>query len=161
MEEAEKREPARGGGEDGAGKGPTGKLIKTVAAFAVTAVLLLVFIVLAANIGGLETTPWQLFKGIFLEYDETVAIIVEIRFPRIFVAILGGAATAVAGVLLQAVMRNPLVDPSIIGISSGASFVAALAVSFLPSLLFLSPLFSFLGGMLAFVIVYALSWKGG
>ena len=85
----------------------------------------------------------------------------DLRFPRIFIALFGGAATAVAGVLLQAVMKNPLADPGIIGISSGASLAAVLVTAFFPALYFFTPLFAFLGGMLAFALVYSLSWKGG
>lgn len=136
-------------------------IVKVVLAFVITAVLLLVFMVLAASIGGIQVSLGQLLHGIFVEYDEDVAIIVQLRFPRIFVAILGGMAMAVAGVITQAVMRSPLADPGIIGISAGSSFVAVLVTAFLPSLYYLSPLFSFAGGLLAFVIVYALSWKGG
>ena len=136
-------------------------IVKVVLAFVITAVLLLVFMVLAASIGGIQVSLGQLLHGIFVEYDEDVAIIVQLRFPRIFVAILGGMAMAVAGVITQAVMRSPLADPGIIGISAGSSFVAVLVTAFLPSLYYLSPLFSFAGGLLALVIVYALSWKGG
>ena len=136
-------------------------IVKVAAAFAVTAVLLLVFMVLAASIGGIQVSFGRLLRGIFIAYDEDVAIIVQLRFPRIFVAILGGMAMAVAGVITQAVMRSPLADPGIIGISAGSSFVAVLVTAFLPSLYYLSPLFSFMGGLLAFAIVYALSWKGG
>lgn len=74
---------------------------------------------------------------------------------------LGGAATAVSGVLLQAVMKNPLADPGIIGISSGASLTAILVTAFFPALYFFIPLVAFLGGMAAFLMVYSLSYKGG
>ena len=78
---------------------------------------------------------------------------------------LKGAALAtgltVAGVLLQAVMKNPLADPGIIGVSSGASLTAVLITAFVPTLYFFTPLFAFLGGMIAFLLVYSLSWKGG
>jgi iron complex transport system permease protein len=94
-------------------------------------------------------------------YNENVATIFDLRFPRIFIAMFGGAAMAVSGVLLQAVMKNPLADPGIIGISSGASLVAVLITAFFPALYFFTPLFAFLGGMIAFLLVYSLSWKGG
>lgn len=74
---------------------------------------------------------------------------------------LAGAAIAVSGVLFQAVLKNPLADPGIIGISSGASFAAVLITAFAPTLFFFTPLFAFLGGVAAFVLVYSLSWKGG
>jgi iron complex transport system permease protein len=135
--------------------------IKTVLAFTLTPLFLLVFILLAVRIGGLKVSYAELFRGIFIEHNETVSIIVQLRFPRIFVAIFGGMLMAVAGVLLQAVLKNPLADPGIIGISSGSAFVAVLVAAFFPALAYLSPLFSFFGGLLAFVLVYSLSWKKG
>ena len=56
---------------------------------------------------------------------------------------------------------SQLADPGIIGISSGASFAAVLITAFAPTLFFFTPLFAFLGGVIAFVLVYSLSWKGG
>src|SRR5699024_7285841 len=86
-------------------------------------------------------------------------IIKDLRFPRIIIAIFAGAALAVSGVLLQAIMRNPLAEPGIIGVASGASFFTMVMVAFFLTLFFYSPLFAFIGGMIAFLIVYALSWK--
>lgn len=138
-----------------------GAWLKLALIFLITALLLFVMAVCSTLIGGISVSLADIFQGIFLEYDRDVAIVVELRFPRIFVSVLGGAAMAVAGVLLQAVMRNPLADPGILGISSGSAFFAVLAAALLPALSFLAPVFSFLGGMLAFVIVSALSMKGG
>ena len=135
--------------------------LKIILSFSITAVALVVLFLFAVNTGSLKVTPIELFKGLFISYNENVATIFDLRFPRIFIAILGGAATAVSGVLLQAVMKNPLADPGIIGISSGASLTAVLITAFVPALYYFTPLFAFLGGMLAFILVYSLSWKGG
>lgn len=134
---------------------------KIIISYITTAVLLLGLFLIAVNTGSLKVTPVQLFQGLFIEYDKTVATIYDLRFPRIFIAMLGGAAMAVSGVLLQAVMKNSLADPGIIGISSGASFAAVLITAFFPSLFFFTPLFAFLGGIIACMIVYSLSWKNG
>ncbi len=131
------------------------------AAFVVTAVALVGLFLVAVNTGSLQVSPEQLFNGLFVAYDDTVSTIYDLRFPRIFIAMAGGAATAVSGVLLQAAIRNPLADPGIIGISSGASLVAVLMTAFFPALFLLTPLFAFAGGMAAFLIVYSLSWRGG
>ncbi|WP_101723558.1 FecCD family ABC transporter permease [Eggerthella timonensis] len=131
------------------------------AAFVVTAVALVGLFLVAVNTGSLRVSPEQLFNGLFVAYDDTVSTIYDLRFPRIFIAMAGGAATAVSGVLLQAAIRNPLADPGIIGISSGASLVAVLMTAFFPALFLLTPLFAFAGGMAAFLIVYSLSWRGG
>ena len=137
------------------------KTRKKVLSFVVTAAGLLVLFLFAVNTGSLKVSPAELFRGLFVEYNSDVATIYDLRFPRIFIAMLGGAATAVSGVLLQAVMKNPLADPGIIGVSSGASLAAVLITAFVPSLYFFTPLFAFLGGMLAFVLVYTLSYKNG
>ena len=134
---------------------------KKVISFIVTTAALFILFLYAVNTGSLKVTPMQLFRGLFIKYDPDVATVYDLRFPRIFAAMLGGAATAVSGVLLQAVMKNPLADPGIIGISSGASLVAVLITAFVPSLYFYTPVFAFAGGMVAFFLVYSLSWKGG
>ena len=137
------------------------KKIRAAAAFIIMAVLLLLLIFLSANIGSLKVGAGQMFRGLFIEYDNDVSTIFDLRFPRIFISVLAGAAFAVAGVLFQAVLKNPLADPGIIGISSGAGFAAVIISSFVPALYFLSPLFAFAGGIVAFLLVYSLSWKGG
>ena len=134
---------------------------RKVIVYVVTIVALFVLFLFAVNTGTLKVDPIQLFKGLFVEYDETVATIYDLRFPRIFIAMLGGAAIATAGALLQAAIRNPLADPGIIGINAGASLGAVLVTMFLPTLYFASPIFAFIGGMVAFGLVYSLSWKGG
>jgi iron complex transport system permease protein len=134
---------------------------KKILSFVLTAVALLVLFIFAVNTGSLKVTPSELFSGLFIEYNPDVATIYDLRFPRIFIAMLGGAATAVSGVLLQAVMKNPLADPGIIGVSSGASLVAVIVTAFFPSLFFLTPMLAFIGGLVAFLLVYSLSWKGG
>ena len=134
---------------------------KKIVSFIITAVGLLGLFLLAVNTGTLKVSPIELFNGLFVEYDPNVATIYDLRFPRIFIAMFGGAATAVSCVLLQAVLINPLADPGIIGVSSGASLAAVLITAFLPSAFFFTPFIAFLGGMVAFLLVYSLSWKGG
>ena len=134
---------------------------RKITVFAITAAALLALFFVAVNTGSLQVTPEQLLGGLFVEYDDTVATIYDLRFPRIFIAMVGGAALAVSGALLQAVIRNPLADPGIIGVSSGASLAAVLVTAFAPALYYFTPLFAFTGGMIAFCLVYSLSWRGG
>ena len=135
--------------------------IKKLIAFLVVIAALVALFFVAVNTGSLQVSPGQLINGLFVQYDDAVATVFDLRFPRIFIALVGGAALAVSGVLLQAVIRNPLADPGIIGISSGASLAAVLVTAFLPQLFFFTPVFAFAGGMVAFLIVYSLSWRGG
>lgn len=137
------------------------KRARVVAAFVLTFAMLVALFFFAANTGTLQVSASELFKGLFIEYDQNVSTIFDLRFPRIVVSVVAGAAIAVSGVLFQAVLKNPLADPGIIGISSGASFSAVLVVAFLPQLYLFSPLFACFGGLAAFAIVYSLSWKGG
>lgn len=134
---------------------------RKVAAFLVTMAALMALFFVAVNTGSLQVNPMQLLSGLFVSYDETVSTIYDLRLPRILIAMVGGAATAVAGVLLQAAIRNPLADPGIIGVSAGASFAAVLVTAFFPMLLFFTPVFAFAGGLVAFGLVYSLSWRGG
>ena len=137
------------------------KRLRAVLSFVIMAFLLCVLFFAAVNIGSLQVSLTQLWEGLFVEYNDDVATIFDLRFPRIIISMLAGAAIAVSGVLFQAVLKNPLADPEIIGITSGASFAAVLITAFAPMLFFFTPLFAFLGGVLAFFLVYTLSWKGG
>jgi iron complex transport system permease protein len=134
---------------------------KTTLSFLILAALLVILLFVSINLGSLKVSPAELFRGLFVEYDGNVATIFDLRFPRIIISVLAGAALAVSGALLQAVMKNPVADPGIIGISAGAGFIAVIAAAFLPQLFFLTPLFAFAGGVLAFFIVYGLAWNAG
>ena len=137
------------------------KTARAALSFLILGVLLAALVFASINIGSLQVSFGELMRGLFVERIENVAAIYDLRFPRIVISLFAGAAVAVAGVLFQAVLKNPLADPGIIGISSGASFAAVLVTAFLPALYFFTPLFAFGGGVLAFFLVYSLSWKGG
>ena len=133
---------------------------RKIISFLITGAALIVLFLVAVNTGSLEASPEQILRGLFVAYDETVATIYSLRFPRILIAMLAGASVAVSGVMLQAVMKNPLADPGIMGISSGAGMAAVLVTAFAPSLYLAVPVFAFLGGVFACGLVYLLSWKG-
>ncbi len=85
----------------------------------------------------------------------------QIRMPRVLVAFLAGGTFAVCGMALQAIFRNPLVSPFTLGVSAGASFGAAVYIWLRLSFVILGisgiSLFSFLGAMLAMIIIWSLS----
>ena len=137
------------------------KALKGSISFIVIVLLLIILFFISVNIGSLKVGFVELFKGMFAGGNETVSTILDLRFPRIVISVLAGAAIAVSGVLFQAVLKNPLADPGIIGISSGAGFTAVIITAIAPSLFFFTPIFAFAGGVLAFALVYSLSWKGG
>lgn len=135
--------------------------MKSTLVFGITILCFLGVLYWAVMSGSIQVSLPRLLEGIFSGVDDEVNVIYDLRFPRIIVASLAGAALAVSGALLQAVMRNPLADASIIGISSGANFTALLAVTIFPQLFFYMPLFAFIGGLVACGLVFSLSWKGG
>lgn len=137
------------------------KKSRVILIYLISIIILLGLTLYAAKTGSIEMTFGKLIRGLFVEYDPDVATIYDLRFPRIIIAILAGAALATSGVLLQAVMQNPLTDPGIIGISSAASLSASLVMILLPQLYYLTPAFSVLGGLLAYLLIYSLAWNGG
>lgn len=134
---------------------------RTLLSFALIGVLFITLLLVSVNTGSLQLSVSQLLRGLFVEYDPDVTTVYDLRFPRVIIASLAGAALAVSGCLFQACMKNPIADPGVIGVSSGASFAAVLVAGLFPSLIFLVPVLAFLGGILACVLVYTLSWKGG
>jgi len=95
--------------------------------------------------------------------DTDREILLFIRLPRVFVAFLMGMALGASGALLQGILRNPLADPYILGISSGASLSAALGIigglSFFGS--FTIPVLAFAGAVVTGGIVGVMGWKRG
>jgi len=82
--------------------------------------------------------------------------------PRAAVSILAGAALGLAGMLLQRVLRNPLAEPSTLGISAGAQLAMASATLFAPGLMAWSPSsVAFIGGLCAVITVLGLTWRRG
>ena len=113
------------------------KTARILVSFTVFLVLLVLLFLLSVNIGSLKVSFNKLFRGLFIAYDQDVATVYDLRFPRIFISMLAGAAVAVSGVLFQAVLRNPLADPGIMGISSGAGFAAVVITAGGPPFIFL------------------------
>lgn len=101
-------------------------------------------------------------RGLALSADE--AVIVDLRLPRVVLAALVGACLAAAGVLYQALFRNPLADPYILGVSSGAGLGAALALAVgglgIVSLVAV-PAAAFVGAMLTVLLVAGIASRRG
>ncbi|MFD0590909.1 FecCD family ABC transporter permease [Paenibacillus sp. GCM10027627] len=91
----------------------------------------------------------------------TGSIIWNLRLPRVLVGMLTGACLAASGALLQAVMKNPLADPGVIGVSAGGGLAAVVALVIFPQFSFLLPGFAFAGALISAVIIYLLAWDGG
>lgn len=89
-------------------------------------------------------------------------IILDIRLPRVLLALLVGAGLSVAGAVLQALLRNPLAEPYILGISSGGTMGTILVIALASGLSqYVAPAASFAGSALVMVLVYALAHRRG
>jgi iron complex transport system permease protein len=88
-------------------------------------------------------------------------VIWNIRLPRMILAALVGTNLALSGAILQGVMKNPLADPGIIGISAGAGLCGIIILILFPQYQALVPIAAFLGAMGAALMIYILAWKGG
>ena len=106
---------------------------------------------------------WQVFLlgGELPELGRRTLIVWNIRLPRVFVAVLVGANLAISGAIFQAVTRNELASPFILGVSSGAGLLILLTLVVFSGLAAYLPLLAALGGMFAFVLVYLIAWKNG
>ncbi|HDR1914640.1 TPA: iron ABC transporter permease [Pasteurella multocida] len=101
---------------------------------------------------------WQAVLHIAADNPRTDAetVLWNIRLPRIFTAIIVGAALSVAGATYQGMFKNPLVSPDILGVTAGAGLGAVTAIYFGGSL-FTIQVVAFLGGLLAVFLVYLIS----
>ena len=88
-------------------------------------------------------------------------IVFDLRLPRIVLGILVGAALSVAGASYQALLRNPLADPYVLGVSSGAAVGSILALIFAPRFALVTPLAAFLGAGATIAGVYFLGRREG
>lgn len=117
---------------------------KKISSFLVVSLLLLVVIIYSAITGSIKMDTMEFIRALFGEENSNYTVIKDLRFPRIIVALFAGASLSILGVLLQAVMRNPLADAGVIGISAGASFVQLLIITLFPMMFFFTPLLAFL-----------------
>ncbi len=141
--------------------------------------LLAATFILSVGIGATTISPLEtlaiLAKKVNLELvtpftDQQEAILLSIRTPRVFLGILVGVALAVSGASLQGLFKNPLADPGIIGVSSGAMvgivsllfFSATIMASswFANNVDYILPVFGFLGGAVSTMLVYRLATTG-
>lgn len=113
-------------------------------------------------LGSVNIPAEEVWSTLFLGTSgDHVQILMNIRLPRTLVAALVGVNLALSGAILQAVMKNPLADPHIIGISSGAGLFGILIMLLFPAYSHLVTPVAFLGAMGAAFLIYVLAWKNG
>ncbi|MFJ6636543.1 FecCD family ABC transporter permease [Streptomyces sp. NPDC091376] len=145
--------------------------------YPVVLALLAALVVTAATAGiaaGSISVPAEQVWGILLHHVHPAlaeqtwtpvreTIVIDVRLPRVLLAAVVGAGLSVSGMALQALVRNPLADPMLLGVSSGASVGAVLVLVLGVTLfgVFSLPVAAFLGALAALVAVYLLARSGG
>ncbi|MGH9769055.1 MAG: FecCD family ABC transporter permease [Blastocatellia bacterium] len=120
--------------------------------------------VVALSVGSEHVAAGRLFPALISKFIGTASplsreqdvIIFSLRLPRIGLAISVGAALAIAGAAFQALLRNPLADPYVLGVSGGAALGSITAIIFASQFSFSRPLFGFAGAAIVTLIVYRL-----
>jgi iron complex transport system permease protein len=159
-----------------------GRKRRTHLGFLILALVVLLSIVVALTSGPISISPQRLWALITSAFDGQTSgqtspalardslVLFNIRLPRIVLALLLGAALGVSGALMQGLFRNPLADPGIVGISSGAALAAALMIVLGHHLTGVSPILmqtvvmplaAFLGGLIATIFLYGIATRGG
>lgn len=115
------------------------------------------FSVLSLQMGGIAV-PWHALLTDWHTGREYHYVLTAYRLPRLLLALLVGAALAVAGVLVQGIVRNPLASPDILGVNHAASLASVGALLLLPSLPVMAlPLLAFVGGMAGLILLRMLT----
>lgn len=137
---------------------------KSTIALVTVTVLLVITSLVALTVGG-STIGFKDVLQLIKNPNETPEIIkiiiLEIRIPRIVGGIIVGATLAASGTLIKAVMKNPLADTGLLGIQSGASLAAMIVILIMPTMMSFLPLFAFIGGLIAYIILTMLAYKDG
>lgn len=130
-------------------------------------ILLLTLVALGLRVGS-YTTSYSFILNTLRHYDPTdpaQLVLVQLRLPRVLLALLAGASLAVSGYLLQTLVTNPLADPYLLGTASGASLGAIASYALVPSLtvagVYLPPVAALVGAFVATVLVVALGTRRG
>lgn len=139
---------------------------------ALLALLLLIALLLGVGIGPVAVPPEVALAALLGQLgfpldvavsQQQQAVLWSIRLPRVLLGALVGGGLAVSGALLQGVFRNPLADPGLIGVSSGAALgaVAVIVLGLTPLGIFTLPLAAFLSGALTALLVYRIARRQG
>ena len=141
--------------------------------FVALSVALVVVALVAAGSGQLRVPPLEVLGSVLRHigidwlpgpsHPQGDAALWDVRFPRVTMAMLVGAALAVAGAVMQGIFGNPLADPGVVGVSSGSALAASTVIVF--GLTFAGSwtiaLFAFVGGLVTAIAVYLLSRSQG
>lgn len=130
--------------------------------FAAGIFLLLLSSLAGIFLGAVGLSPVQILADIAQSgLSKSERILLYVRLPRVLGTILAGAALAVSGAIIQAVLGNPIAAPNIIGVNAGAGFFTVLCLAAFPNFLNILPAAAFLGAFAAVMLVYGIAKKTG
>lgn len=136
------------------------KRIKII--FAAGIVLLLLSSLAGIFLGAVGLSPAQILADISQSgLSKSERILLYVRLPRVLGTLLAGAALAVSGAIIQAVLGNPIAAPNIIGVNAGAGFFTVLCLAAFPNFLNILPAAAFFGAFAAVMLVYGIAKKTG
>lgn len=124
--------------------------------------VLLAVLVLSIGFGARQLSVGEVWQGLFDEGSAASTVVLDMRLPRTLLGLLAGMALGVAGCVMQALTRNPLADPGLLGINAGASAAVATATAVLGMAAFESYVWFAMGGAAAVsVLVYVVGGGRG
>lgn len=130
--------------------------------YLIAVMVVLAGLFLGVSLGTVEASWEQMYVALQQGHThELYAILYDIRMPRVIVGALVGVNLAIAGSILQGVLRNPLADPGLLGVTSGAGLAAMGIMILFPTQIAWIPLAAFVGAMIATFMVYMIAWKRG
>jgi iron complex transport system permease protein len=120
----------------------------------------------ALTLGDFPVPPGEIVRSLFSPLTGMVNkgvdfIVLQVRVPRLFLALLSGAAFGLSGIIFQTLLRNPLASPDIIGIAHGASAAAVFCIIILGWSGIGVSLGAFAGAILTALAIYLLAWRNG
>ncbi|MBI5973444.1 FecCD family ABC transporter permease [Staphylococcus caledonicus] len=131
---------------------------RTTLTFIVSVCFLFIFAYFNLAIGSSEVHTHDIFKYFFTSTETKQTFLIHnVRMPRMIGGLIIGGSLALAGLLMQAITRNPLASPQIFGVNAGASFVIVLVTVLIPALGNYATYLAFIGAFIGGLTVYVLS----
>ncbi|GAA4718172.1 FecCD family ABC transporter permease [Brevibacillus fulvus] len=127
------------------------------------ALITIALAIVSTGMGEMKISPAEVLKALLgIGSPQSALVITTLRLPRILVALLVGGAFGAAGAIMQAIVRNPLASPDILGVTGGASVTAVAFITIFQSAsIFLLPFAAFAGAILIAFVLYLFGWKRG
>lgn len=126
--------------------------------FILITTILIFFIGISLRFGSVNIELSEILEILGGNKTNNFIIFTQIRTPRVIFGIIAGINLAISGLLLQTVLKNPLADPGIMGISSGAALGATMILLLFPVATSLIPIVTFTSGLLCFFLIVLFSW---